>query len=236
MNCYISINNIYLFIIYNSINKYDNSLRKSLEEICQSSFDEDSWCQATLPIREGGLGIISECNIAPAAYLSSVSQAIPFISNLSISLDIDGILKDSISKIISLGYLNDKEILDERIGLQKKLCTPIYLKSKGNLLNRSTTRNKARLLSLSVDHAGAWLLAVPNPSMGLSFCILLGLPLYSISRTCPACNKTLLDIYGDHSLICGAGSERTNKHNYVRDTLYYIMNSAGLSLSLETAI
>ena len=61
-------------------------------------------------------------------------------------------------------------------------------KSKNNLLNRSTTRNKA-----------------------------------------------LLDIYGDHSLICGAGSERTNRHNYVRDTLYHIMNSAGLSPSLETA-
>ena len=55
--------------IYNSINKYDNYLRKSLEEICQSSLDEDSWCQATLPIREGGLGIISACNIAPTAYL-----------------------------------------------------------------------------------------------------------------------------------------------------------------------
>ena len=28
--------------IYTSINKYDNSLRKSLEEICQYSLDEDS--------------------------------------------------------------------------------------------------------------------------------------------------------------------------------------------------
>ena len=47
--------------------------------------------------------------------------------------------------------------------------------------------------------------------------------------------RVLLDIYGDHSLICGAGSERTNRHNYVRDTLYHIMNSAGLPPSLETA-
>ena len=30
--------------IYNSVNKYYNSLRKSLEEICQSSLDEDSRC------------------------------------------------------------------------------------------------------------------------------------------------------------------------------------------------
>ena len=45
----------------------------------------------------------------------------------------------------------------------------------------------------------------------------------------------IFDIYGDHSLICGAGSEHTNRHNYVRDTLYHIINSAGLSPSLETA-
>ena len=68
------------------------------------------------------------------------------------SLDIEGILKDSISKIVSLGCLNANEILYQRICLQKKLCTPIYFKIKCNLLNRSTTRNKARILSLSGDH------------------------------------------------------------------------------------
>ena len=112
-----------------------------------------------------------------------------------------------------MGCLNSKEILYERIGLQKNICTPVYLKSKGNLLNHSFTRNKARLFS--GDHAGTWLLAVPNPSMGLCFNStefgvllrhMLGLPLYRISHTYPACNKALLDIYGDQSLICGAGS------------------------------
>ena len=63
---------------------------------------------------------------------------------------------------------------------------------------------------------------------------MFGLPLYSIYRTCPAFNKALLDIYGDHSLICVAGSERNNSHNYVRDTLYHIINSSSLSPSLET--
>ena len=95
---------------------------------------------------------------------------------------------DSISKIIYLGCINAKEILDERIGLQKKVRTPIYFISIGNLLNHSTTRNKARLPSLSGDHA--WLLAVPNLSMGLSFNStefrvllrhMLGLPLYRVT-------------------------------------------------------
>ena len=37
--------------ISNSIDKFNNSLRKSLEEICQSSLDEYSWWQAILQIR-----------------------------------------------------------------------------------------------------------------------------------------------------------------------------------------
>ena len=40
-------------------------------------------------------------------------------------------------------------------------------------------------------------------------------------------------MYGDHGMICGAGSERTNRHNYVRDILYHIINSADLSPYLE---
>ena len=38
---------------------------------------EESWYQATLPIREGGLGLISDSNIAPVVYLSYIRYAIP---------------------------------------------------------------------------------------------------------------------------------------------------------------
>ena len=127
---------------------------------------------------------------------SSVSIiALPFISNLSISLDIYGIFKDSISKIVSLGCLNAKKMLDELIGLQKKLYIPIYFKSKGNLLNRSTTRNKARLLSLSGNHAGAWLLAVPN-------CFLIPLNIEYILDICWAYISIIYLVY----------DRRTTKH------------------------
>ena len=36
-------------------------------------------------------------------------------------------------------------------------------------------------------------------------------------------------------MIYGAGSERTNRHNYVRYTLFHIMNSEDVYPSLETA-
>ena len=38
-----------------------------------------------------------------------------------------------------------------------------------------------------------------------------GLSLYNIYRTCPACIIALIYIYGDNSLLYGAGSEHTNR-------------------------
>ena len=73
-------------------------------------------------------------------------------------------MNDLINNIVFFGCLNDKEILDQRIGLHNTLSTPLKFKSKGNLINRSITRNKDRLLSLFGDHAGECLLAVSNPS------------------------------------------------------------------------
>ena len=104
--------------------------------------------------------------------------------------------------------------------LTVKLSNPIYFLSKLNLQNRSSIRNKTIILSLSGDHT--WLLVVSNPSCGLYFNYIefkvllrymLGFPLYNISRICPSYNKASMDIYGDHCLICGAGSELINRHN-----------------------
>ena len=119
--------------------------------------------------------------------------------------------------------------------------TPMYSKSKCNLLNRSSTRNKARLFRYREIMQVHGYLPSQIPQWD-SLLIPLNLEYFldicwaSILCTCTACKKALLDIYGDHSLICGAGiCERTDRHNYVRDTLYHIMNSVGLSPSLETA-
>ena len=50
------------------------------------------------------------------------------------------------------------------------------------------------------------------------FRYMLGLTLYNIAHTCPSCNTALLDIYGDHNLTCGFGSE----HTRMSEILYII--------------
>ena len=76
------------------------------------------------------------------------------------------------------------------------------------LLNTvDTARDKARLNSLGLPHAGDWLHVVPSPSLGLHlkpqdfrFGVLyrLGAPLYMNEGPCTACGA-LSDIMGDHA-------------------------------------
>jgi hypothetical protein len=72
--------------------------------------------------------------------------------------------------------------------------------------------NKARLNTISAQHSGAWLQAIPNPSLGLAMlpeefvvalCAWLGIPLFSsfLARLC-FCGHAL-DVYGDNLLGCG---------------------------------
>ena len=78
-------------------------------------------------------------------------------------------MKYSITKLVYSCFVNSNEITDERVGSQKILSTPIFIKSKLNLLNRSTIVDysilyiyKGRLLSIYGDHAGEWLLVVQH--------------------------------------------------------------------------
>ena len=84
------------------------------------------------------------------------------------------------------------------------------------MVDEDDTREKARLGSLSLPHAGDWLNCAPIKSIGLHLrpsefvlAVKLGLPIYDAEgpgpAQCPACLR-LSDVMGDHALCCGTGS------------------------------
>ena len=89
------------------------------------------------------------------------------------------------------------------------------------LFGEDEEREKARLLSISLDHAGDWLNTPPLIALGLhlrpvEFVLVvkyrLGLPVFDQRGPCPACLQES-DILGDHALCCGSGGERISRHN-----------------------
>ena len=103
-------------------------------------------------------------------------------------------------------------------------------------------RESARLLSLSVRHAGAWLSAPPIPALGLHMApnefrisakYRLGVPVYDAKRKCPFCKAGVLDIYGDHAIACQGRGDSIARQDPIRDKIVSACSSANLSPVVE---
>ena len=90
------------------------------------------------------------------------------------------------------------------------------------------TREMARISSLSLPYAGAWLNATPSPALGLhlrpsefvvSVQYRLGLNIFQTEGKCTACPHQS-DRRGDHAISCDYEGERIARHDHLRNALY----------------
>ena len=127
---------------------------------------------------------------------------------------------------------------------QRDLSARIDLLQKERLFNSfDGTGNKARLNAVSAPRASAIFSCFPSSKIGygltsdewnVTVARNLGLKLFPESFPCPArgCNK-LMDVYGDHALVCGCKGDRIRRHNAERNVIHNDMCTAGLSPVLE---
>jgi len=52
----------------------DNLLRKGIDTICNLFFTDSQWLQASLPVKDGGLGVRRLSLLASSAFLVSAQQ------------------------------------------------------------------------------------------------------------------------------------------------------------------
>ena len=60
----------------------------------------------------------------------------------------------------------------------------------------------------------------------------LRVPLFEVEFHCPYCDE-IVDKFGDHCLTCACGGDRTKRHNLLRNEVFHLCNSSGLSPELE---
>ena len=65
-----------------SLQEYDNLLRSTVSSIVNIHFEDPAWSQAILPVRSGGLGIRSAVQLAPSAFLASVTACSELITHI----------------------------------------------------------------------------------------------------------------------------------------------------------
>ena len=153
------------------LQEFDRVTREGLTRILGAPVSERAWQQAQLPVAMGGMGLRGAEDHAPAAYASSVLAAQPLSRAL---LGDDGEPRPVLSNglLAAMSAAQGEEVREEEVdGLsQKEMSVKVDLHQKQKLLEdvaEGEVRERARLASLSLPHAGDWLNTAPLTALGL---------------------------------------------------------------------
>ena len=222
---------------------YDCILKSGLESILNCNFSNQSWTQATLPVRFGGLGVRKTSDIAIPAFLSSYYHSLPRLITL---LSPQMLQRDTLANEGTELWLNifPNLIIPEnnKISFQAAWDIPLIENTKMLLLQESTLpMTKARLLASSATESGAWLNALPSPSLGLhlpndSFRISVALRLGAeICQEHKCSCGSLVNNLGLHGLSCRRSAGRLSRHATINDIILRALSTAQIPSTLEPA-
>ena len=226
--------------------QFDLITREALNRILGAPLDDLSWRQAKLPVQHGGMGLRAAMDHGAAAYSTSFLQSQPMVKQLLNVTDDDELAPLNPAVLATLSIQLNEEVTEESlVGLtQKMVSNKVDLANKTLLAPKileAGEREVARMASLSLPQAGAWLNCPPLPALGLhlrgpEFVVAakfrLGMPVYDSAGSCPACGRQS-DTMGDHGLVCGTGGERIARHNALRDALHDTAAATGLAPQKE---
>ena len=217
------------------LQEFDQVTREGLIRILGTPVNDRAWKQAKLPVSMGGLGLRGAEDHGPTTYAASVLSS-KLLTQSMIGPDqaehgpvpegeeLQGTLSPGL--LAAIGEAQGEEAREaDLVGLtQRQMSLKVDQHVHQQLLEgvgEEEDRERARLASLNLQHAGDWLNTAPLKALGLhlraaEFILVvkyrLGLPVFDTAGPCPACLRHS-DIFGDHALCCGSGGERISRHN-----------------------
>jgi hypothetical protein len=221
---------------------FDNLLRDGLERITNSSLSNAQYLQASLPIKDGGLGVRRVASLALPCFLASAA------STLSLQ-----------ERILESAYLQPDPYIDSYLASwsavsgnsppsapfchqQSSWDRPGIEKDKADLwLSFTNPVDQARFLAVSARHSGDWLHALPIKSCGLRLddeAVRVAVGLRLGVRICvphPCVCGSQVDALGIHCLSCRQVPGKIPRHQALNDTIFRALTTAGIPSSKEPA-
>ena len=225
--------------IREAADSFDILIKESLADIAGGPLSDWSREKACLLVSLGGLGLRRVSLVAPAAYISSLTEAQPLISAIFRSSPSPFHLTDAIKDLALAADHPDWDSLQSfDIPIHQRPLSRSIDKACFNLFLSSCPddRSRALILSTSLPHAGVWLQVIPSSTLGLylvdrefrvSLQYWLGLRMFEEEFTCPVCQRPA-DVFGDHQVGCGGNSDRIIRHNAICDIVFSAAQSAAL--------
>ena len=194
--------------------------RSLLEAICNVSLNEAAWCQASLPVRSGGLGIRSFAMLATSSFLASAAGSSSLISRI-LPPSMAGIACPSRVKALIMWSQGHSEDPPSGVdAFKQKNWDSVHVEATfSSLLTTANGTTRGRLLASQRREAGAWLGAPPISSLGLrmeddtvriAVGLRLGTPLCT-PHQCTLCGEEV-DASGTHGLHCRRSAGRHSRH------------------------
>jgi hypothetical protein len=225
---------------HDTLIKFDSLLRSGISSITNCALNDTAWMQASLPIKDGGLGIRSVVMLAPSAFLSSAASTQLLQSAI---LGFDWPHSDAAVVHIHNIWVDSSKTtppVEEQACKQRHWDVPVVSARKALLESLiETPLDRARFLAVTSPHAGDWLKALPISSFGLRLeneavrigvGLRLGLPLCKPHRC--ICGVEV-DERGLHGLSCLRGIGRLSRHNHINDIICRALTSAAMPVMKE---
>ena len=200
--------------------------------------------QATLPVRLGGLGLSEASRSSSAAFVGSCNSS----RQLSLRLLNDSAFmpvheendwtqhsssfpgevqcRQHLASLLPPTSSVSSSVSSTQHSFQKALDDALRSSIKVSLVS---LREQAGFCAVAYPHAGAWLRAIPNSSLGLamsprefvtSLRLRLGIPVFPAPQHSVRCVcGHELDIFGDHTFGCGP--LRIKRHDTLCDVIFH---------------
>ena len=171
------------FKINDVLMQFDSGLHHSLEALSSSSVSDLAWKQATFPVRLGGLGLHDASRSSSAAFVGSCNSSRP----LSLRLFNDPVFmlvhkendwtrhssffpgevqcQQHLASFLPPTGSVSSSVSSTQHFFQKALDDALRSSIKVSLVS---LREQARFSAVAYPHAGTWLKAIPNSSLGLA--------------------------------------------------------------------
>ncbi|KAI5728591.1 hypothetical protein M8J77_018338 [Diaphorina citri] len=219
------------------LDEVDDSLKQILEEILNLNLNDTQWCQASLPIRVGGLGIRKLSDITLPTFLSSVHGVKSLVSKI-LNTPEDELDICFLSEAVDTWNLNYTTLPENKSN--QKLWDKIIVDNIVNQkLNFVTVEDIARMKALQKPESGAWLQAIPSRQVGTfvdtrSFRVCVGLRLgCTLCRPHTCTCGEIVDSKGIHPLSCQLSKGRFPRHSNLNDILKRTLALVDIPSQLE---
>ena len=218
-----------------------------------AGFDRDV---TQLPVRLGGLGLISARKVGTASFLGSLAKSLPLVKRLlpydffmsqyltnvelsksnaacSLAAQYQGCISiDDINEVINGPHASDPQkpltSLIHNANLKRCLSTPGYECEKSHLVAAQQPLASEYLRSIPYDPV----LKCSNIQYSTMIRLKLGKNFPGLSPICRSCNVDF-DRSTDHAFNCSFGGDTNRRHNAIRDEILSHSHGGGVITSAE---